>query len=212
MTTTQPLPPCRPPRRLRRWLTVFGVPLTLAGLWLAGFLWFAVDVPEQVADPSSPTDAIVVLTGGSERLSTGLTLLRQKMGRKLFISGVYRGVDVTEILRLSRQKPNEVECCIVLGHAADNTIGNAAETAAWMQTEGFHSLRLVTANYHMRRSLAEFHYAMPDVMIVPHPVFPDKVKQNWWLWPGTAHLIATEYTKFLGAKLRHLGEKLEDLP
>ncbi|HVI51980.1 MAG TPA: YdcF family protein [Candidatus Sulfotelmatobacter sp.] len=198
-------------RTVRRVFPLTGIGLALAAAWLAGLLWYAAVMPEQLDDSTTATDAIVVLTGGTERLDTGLNLLRQKMGRKLFVSGVYRGVDVSELLRLSRQKPDEVECCIVLGHAADNTVGNAVETAAWMRSEGFHSLRLVTSNYHMERSLLEFRYAMPDVTIVPHPVFPHKVKlSQWWLWPGTAHLIAAEYTKFLGAHLRHWIELLED--
>lgn len=172
--------------------------------WAAGFFWFAVTMPNHVDDPLRPTDAIVVLTGGSERLTTGLALLAEKKAKKLLVSGVYRGVEVAELLRLSRRTPDEVECCIVLGYTADNTLGNAAETAAWMTSEGFASLRLVTANYHMQRSLFEFRQAMPEVVVVPHPVFPDTVKQNeWWRWPGTAHLIATEYTKFLLAVARH---------
>ncbi len=140
-----PIIPPPLPRSLLRWL-----PPALAIVWLVGFFWFAADVPDQVADTTTATDAIVVLTGGSERLDAGLSLLRLKMAKKLFVSGVYRGIDVAELLRLSRQKPEELECCIVLGHAADNTVGNAVETAAWMRGEGYHSLRLVTANYHMR--------------------------------------------------------------
>lgn len=172
-------------------------------LWLGGFLWFALTLPERVADPDTPTDAIVVLTGGSERLSTGIALLRDGKARKLFVSGVYRGVEVAELLRLSRQTPQEVECCIVLGYAADNTEGNAVETAAWMAREGFTSLRLVTGSYHMRRSLLEFRGAMPAVRMVPHPVFPGAVRlRDWWRWPGTAHLIATEYMKYLVALAR----------
>jgi len=196
-----------PLRRLTRLaFTWTGALAVLALAWLAGFIWYAADMPDRVADTLTATDAIVVLTGGSERLDTGLSLLRQKMGRKLFVSGVYHGVDVAELLRLTRQKPDEVECCIILGHAA-------VETAAWMHAEGFHTLRLVTANYHMRRSLLEFHEAMPDTLIIPHPVFPDTVKQGqWWMWPGTAHLIATEYTKYLAAQVRHWVETLEDAP
>lgn len=182
-----------------RYLLRLAVAMAAFGLvWTGGFLWFAVTLPDRVDDPLTPTDAIVVLTGGSERLSTGLQLLRQKRARKLFVSGVYRGVEVAELLRLSRQAPAEVECCIVLGYAADNTEGNATETAAWMEKERFRSLRLVTGSYHMRRSLLEFKGVMPDVEMVAHPVFPDSVKQDkWWLWPGTAHLIATEYVKYL---------------
>ena len=186
---------------LRTALTVAG----LAALWLIGLVWFATSLPDLVEDPDSPTDAIVVLTGGSERLSTGIDLLRHKRAYKLFVSGVYRGVEVAELLRLLRQKPEEVECCIVLGHAAESTEGNAVETAAWMNREKFRSLRLVTGSYHMRRSLLEFQSVMPDVVVVPHPVFPTQVKQDeWWRWPGTAHLIATEYMKYLVAMIRQL--------
>ena len=65
-----------------------------------------------------------------------------------------------------------------------------------------HSIRLVTAAYHMRRSLLELHAAMPGVRIVPHAVFPVTVKSDWWRWPGTARLIAREYTKFVVAWAR----------
>ena len=51
------------------------------------------------------------------------------------------------------------------------------ETAQWMASEGFHSLRLVTASYHMPRSLLEFSRAMPDIGIMPNPVFPERLKQ-----------------------------------
>jgi len=179
----------------------------LAGFWLAGLIAFAADIPDRLEDGTTHTDAIVVLTGGSERLETGLRLLRQGLGDKLFVSGVYRGVDVNELLRLSRQRPDPLECCIVLGHSADNTLGNAAETAQWMKQEGFHSLRLVTGNYHMRRSLSEFRNALPDAVIIPHPVFPDAVKRDhWWLWPGTAHLIVGEYMKFLLGQARQWAQ------
>ncbi len=184
----------------------------LAAGWLAGLIAFAADIPDRLEDPGSHTDAIVVLTGGSERLDTGLALLRQGLADKLFVSGVYRGVEVNELLHLARQKPDQVECCVVIGHSADSTWGNAIETAQWMKSQGYRSLRLVTGNYHMRRSLSEFRHALPDALIIAHPVFPDSVKRNqWWLWPGTAHLIIGEYMKFLLGLLRHLAEAQETL-
>ena len=65
------------------------------------------------------------------------------------------------------------------------------------------SLRLVTAAYHMPRSLLEFRHAMPEIEIVPHPVFPENFKQrDWWRWPGSASLIVREYSKYLVARLR----------
>jgi len=110
---------------------------------------------------------------------------------------------VTELLRVSRQTPDSVACCVVLGHEADNTLGNARETAQWMENEGFHSLRLVTASYHMPRSLLEFSRAMPDIEIVPNPVFPEFLQEApWWQSRRSTLLIASEYIKYLAAILR----------
>jgi uncharacterized SAM-binding protein YcdF (DUF218 family) len=178
-----------------------GLAAALTALWLGGFLWFVHLVPGRVADPDSDTDAIVVLTGGSLRVESGLQLLAAGKAKKLFVSGVYHGVDVGELLRVSRQAPERVECCIVLGHAAESTEGNAAETAAFMAKEGFTSLRLVTANYHMPRSLIEFARAMPDVRVIPYPVFPE-IDAGWWRRPAGVALFAEEYMKYLATLVR----------
>ena len=172
-------------------------------LWLLGLAWFATILPTAVSEPERATDAIVVLTGGRGRVHQGLKLLAERRAKKLFVSGVYRGVDVKELLRISRQSPQDLVCCIALGYEADSTRGNAVETAAWMRAQGLRSLRLVTAAYHMPRSLIEFKRLMPDIQIVPHPVFPeDFTRRRWWPWPGGAILIAKEYSKYLIALLR----------
>ena len=171
--------------------------------WLGGLLWFA--TPPAADTRTAATDAIVVLTGGSLRLESGIDLLREGKGRKLFVSGVNQQVDLDDLLGVSGHAPDWALCCIVLGHQADNTFGNAQETAQWIRGQGFHSLRLVTAWYHMPRSLLEFDRAMPEIDIVAHPVFPDQVKQErWWAWRGTAALLVNEYAKYLGALARPL--------
>jgi len=189
---------------MKRWLRIAGVlALVLAMLWLIGLWRFAAGLPRDIAKPDEATDAIVVLTGGSLRVEGGLRLLAEGKAKKLFISGVYRGVDVAELLRVSRQSPDAVACCVVLGHTADNTAGNARETAQWMQSEGFRSLRLVTASYHMPRSMLEFTRAMPDKEIVPNPVFPEALRETpWWRSRTGLLLIAGEYTKYLVALVR----------
>lgn len=180
---------------LPRLLALFGVVLLI---WLGGLIWFAANLPHQVDNPDRETDAIVVLTGGSGRVAQGIELLAEGRGQKLFISGVYRGVDVDALLNLVREEPENLVCCIALGYRADNTRGNALETAKWLRENDFRSLRLVTASYHMPRSLLEFHRVMPDIVILPHPVFSDNFKQSdWWLWPGSAYLLASEYSKYL---------------
>jgi len=192
--------------RLARWIRRgIWAALVLLCVWCGGFVWFVRQIPTEPGDPDRVTDAIVVLTGGSLRVESGLALLAAGKGAKLFISGVYHGVEVVDLLRLSRQAPEKVACCIALGHAADSTFGNALETAAWMRAEKLHSLRLVTANYHMPRSLLEFARAMPEVAIVPNPVFPEISRdKRWWLRPGSLALALVEYDKYLLALLRPL--------
>jgi uncharacterized SAM-binding protein YcdF (DUF218 family) len=183
-----------------RLLAVLAAP---AVLWLAGLLWFVAAIPREVADPATPTDAIIVLTGGSQRLAAGLDLLATGVSRRLFVSGVHQGVELGELMRVQHRPQDWLACCITLGHAADSTLGNAQESAAWMRAEGLHSLRLVTASYHMRRSLFEFHRAMPEVAIIAHPVFPDRLRGvRWWASPENAVLVVGEYDKYVGAVLR----------
>ncbi|MBV8534558.1 MAG: YdcF family protein [Alphaproteobacteria bacterium] len=170
--------------------------------WLAGLVWFAdrIPSPDETVVPQQTTDAVVVLTGGPLRLKAGIELLEAGKAKKLFVSGVSRQVDLSELLRTAQTARSAVACCVALGYDATDTAGNAAETRLWMEHEGFHSLRLVTANYHMQRSLLEFRRAMPDVAIVPNPVYPDSFKRShWWAWPGTFALIVTEYQKYLAA-------------
>jgi len=173
------------------------------GVVFVSLLSFVEQIPASSVSANEQTDAIVVLTGGSDRLDEGLNLLSEKKAKKLFVSGVYRGVDVQRLLSLSRRSPDDLLCCIDVGHAAISTEGNAAETKEWMAREGYTSLRLVTASYHMPRSLQEFRHHMPEVRLVPHAVFPEQFKRDqWWKWPGTASLILTEYAKYLMSSVR----------
>jgi len=195
-------------RRLKRLSVLAGGLLVAYGI---GFLWFTTLLPTEVVSDPRPTDAIVVLTGGSDRLGVALDLLSEDKGKKLFVSGVYRGVDVRQLLDLSQHSPADLSCCVVLGYEADNTRGNAIETAAWMKEQGFTSLRLVTATYHIPRSLLEFRRLMPAIEIVQHPVFPEHFKrENWWMWPGSSTLLITEYTKYLVALVRGVFDPLLD--
>lgn len=195
-------------RRAPTWIGLFALLLAVpAVVYAAGLFWFAESIPHATDDDGSATDAIVVLTGGAARIGTGLELLRQGRARKLFVSGVYRGVDVQELLRTQRQAPESLECCIVLGYSAETTEGNAAETSDWIAQEGYRSLRLVTAAYHMPRSLIEFRRAMPTVRIVAHPVILESFRrEDWWAWPGTLRVVVDEYHKLIAALVRpYLG-------
>ena len=181
---------------------------TLAALliWTAGLFSFAGSIPKSIEDPDRHTDSIIVLTGGSGRMEEGLNLLELNMAKRLFVSGVYQGVDVKTLFKMFQRNPWHLETRVGIG-TATNTLGNATETAEWIAGKGFRSMRLVTASYHMPRSLLEFKHAMPNAQITAHPVFPAHVKvDEWWAWSGTAELIAGEYNKFLFAWLRQQTE------
>jgi uncharacterized SAM-binding protein YcdF (DUF218 family) len=187
--------------RSLRWLGLLA--LTALALWLGGLAYFVASSLSIRSDPSIPTDAIVVLTGGRLRLETGLQLFAAGGSKKLFVSGVNQHVDEGELLRTLGPLGQRAACCIVLGHEADNTFGNARETATWMQEEGYTSLRLVTSWYHMRRGLLEFAQAMPQVTIIAYPVFARHTEsESWWSWYGQLELIVTEYDKYLWAWVR----------
>jgi len=197
----------------RRLARLAGAFLVLFLIWLGGLIYFTALIPDSVADPTTATDGIVVLTGGSDRLREGLQLLADGKAKRLLISGVYRDASLTDLLQtgeapagLSQQM---IACCIAIGYRAGNTLGNATEAAEWAAANDLHSLRLVTADYHMPRSLLEFSHALPGALILPHPVFPEEVKrERWWLWPGTASLVVSEYHKYLAALVRSWIDRL----
>jgi uncharacterized SAM-binding protein YcdF (DUF218 family) len=177
----------------------WGARLALVGgvAIVVGLVRFAVPPPAE-SNPM-PTDAIVVLTGGNLRLQTGVELMREGKGRVLFVSGVGGRVGLDRVLQAAGEETRQwLICCVVLGHEAENTSGNAVETAQWMRRLGFHSLRLVTSWWHMPRSLLDFERAMPDIEIVPHPVFPEHLEQyNWWSRHGMPLALIVEYGKYL---------------
>lgn len=192
---------------MKRVLKVFAFVVTFAVLvWLAGWIWFASIIPFPVTEPDyaqlEKTDAIVVLTGSPGRIETGLKLLQNEAAARLFISGAGAKVSIADLVPDEVEQIAGIEDAITLGHEATDTPGNAIETAAWARREQIRSIRVVTAAYHMPRSLLELEAAMPDVTIIPHPVFSERVKADWWRWPGTANLIAREYTKYILTWLR----------
>jgi uncharacterized SAM-binding protein YcdF (DUF218 family) len=167
-------------------------------IWGAGLTWFAGQIPRAAGVALVPTDAAVVLTGGSGRLDVGIDLLEQGWAGTLFVSGVYERVDVHTLLDLFRRQDPQLACCIELGYAAGNTRGNAIETVDWARRKGVSSITLVTSNYHIPRANYEFGRYLSGISIQLHPVLPDRYDiENWWRDIATFKLVAWEYSKFL---------------
>lgn len=188
----------------RTLLVVLAVILPIA----VGFVHFMANLPPPTSDMSE-TDAIVVLTGGSDRIPAALSLLQEGKAKKLFVSGVHRGVDVDALLRVDgdpSQKPDAALAKrIDLGDMAADTFGNSVESVAWMRANHFKTMRLVTADYHMPRALIEFRMEAPDLQIVANPIRPSRTQNTpWWRDRPMFGLLLGEYGKYLVAKWRYL--------
>lgn len=198
---------------IRYFLTIT---LTLAGIWLLGLLIFIGYVQLQETTDAiftgTPADGIVVLTGGEGRVAVGLTLLKEKRGKRLLISGVHPETNKQNILPAQAANDKEnirlLQCCTDLGYAAGSTLGNAEEAAAWAKQQNAKSLVIVTAAYHLPRARLECARSMPDVTLRFFPLYRENVKldvaklKEPWEIPGTVQLIATEYSKYLFAAWR----------
>jgi uncharacterized SAM-binding protein YcdF (DUF218 family) len=208
-----------PNQRRRGWGSRLGhLVLGLLTLWLIGLLGFIAVIPGPASkiDTDSPTDAIIVLTGGGDRLAEGFRLLDRGLSKRLLISGVATGVTLEQLIdRLGDQRgtapsAEELACCVTLGYEAGNTVGNADESAEWVRVNGAKSVRLVTANYHMLRSLLEFRRKVPGLVVIPNPVFPGEVRDpHWFVKPRTLFLLINEYHKYLFALGRWLPEEVQ---
>jgi uncharacterized SAM-binding protein YcdF (DUF218 family) len=164
-------------------------------VWGIGFVLFFMLLPAEPKDITTSTDATVVLTGGKGRVQYGFALMQQGLAKKLFISGVNPKVKMPELIELQKIKPDHpILPQTHLGYNAQNTVENASETALWAKQEEVKSIRLVTTNYHIWRSMIEFSRALPGVTIISHPV--DEPIQ----WTRKQFgLLLTEYHKFLWA-------------
>ena len=205
-TTTTPAPSARPVARQVVRIAALCI-LAHAIVALAGFFVFVNSIERTERSPAARTDAIVALTGGAQRIGDAIDLLERGYGKRLLITGVNERTSREQIARLNPGQRRLFECCVDLDYRARNTIGNAIETRRWMQDNGFHSLIVVTSNYHMPRTLTELDHVLPGARKVPYPVVTGSVHlDDWWRDPGTAKLLAYEYAKLLAVYFRKVFE------
>jgi uncharacterized SAM-binding protein YcdF (DUF218 family) len=179
-----------------------GLGVAIAG-FIVGFIAFALSATTVKEPGLHSADAIVVLTGGEDRINVALGLLRQGVGRRLLISGVNPRTSIGAIRDQTGEERQLFECCVDIGREAHDTIGNAEETREWAAPRGYRTLVVVTSSYHMPRTLTEFARAMPDVSLISHPVYSRNLRDHvWWQSPGTLRFLLSEYVKLIAASAR----------
>mgnify|MGYP001050386273 CR=1 FL=1 len=181
-----------------------GLVALAAMVLFAGGLWlFARAIDGSAAVLPERADGIVVLTGGPDRIGDGVELLASGRARRMLITGVRKGVSLETLGKPMPQFRQVMACCADLEYTAQNTVGNAIAARMWMRRNGYHSLIVVTSNFHMPRALIEFRRAMPGVTLYSHPVNSDRVSvENWWRDGPVARLVILEYGKFVVAWCR----------
>jgi uncharacterized SAM-binding protein YcdF (DUF218 family) len=167
-----------------------------ATIWLAGFGWFLY-LASRVAPPAPHVDAIVVLTGGPDRVEVALRLLASGAADRLLVSGVGEKTDLADLTHLAGIDPAPLEQRITMGHAAHSTRGNAVETAAWAHEHGVGTLLVVTSWFHMPRALVELRRAIPEVTSHCYPV--GRLGAAELTHGGGAGRVIGEYHKYLAA-------------
>jgi len=170
---------------------LFKLLATIAMVWCLGFALFMLLLPKPLE--GNTTDAIVVPTGGAGRIDRGIALLKAHQARRMLVTGVGSGVGPRDLAREYDTSPHLFDCCIDLGTEAVDTRSNAAETADWVRTHSYRTVRLVSSDWHVPRATMELKAALgPNVIIMGDGV------------PGSPRLgtLINEYNKWL---LRRVG-------
>jgi uncharacterized SAM-binding protein YcdF (DUF218 family) len=175
---------------------LFATGAAALALWLLGFSWF-LHLATHYKQPEERVNAIVVLTGGPDRVEVALRLLAGGAAERLLVSGAGDKTDLAALARRAGLDPTPLEQQITMGHAAHSTRGNALETAAWSREQGIVSVLVVTAWFHMPRALVELRRAMPSLKVLPYPV--GQFSAADLARPGPAWRVVGEFHKFLAA-------------
>jgi len=187
---------------------LFIVLLTLIPPTWYYLIWgFANNFPLEIENAEQQTDAIIVLTGGTKRINEGITLLNNGSGKKLFISGVDPSVKAKDLILSNWVNRDNLIRNTFLGKSARNTHENAVEINKWTSDNNVKSIRIVTAYYHMPRSVLEITKTNPRLEVIMHPVFPKQLTPEWWLSPNTAILITGEYFKYVYSSFRYWSKR-----
>src|SRR3954453_4446474 len=195
-----PSAPVNAPRGWLRAAVVAALAIVFVGAAI-GFVGFLTQLRGAETRPDRRADGIVVLTGGSSRVSDAMELLAGGYGKRLLISGVHPTSAASDISRSLPENQKFFHCCVDLDRSAVNTRSNAAETRRWAHERGFKSLIVVKSNYHMPRAIVELSHAMPEIALIPYAVVGDKWREEpWWASSAPLRLLLSEYVKYVAAE------------
>ena len=157
-------------------------------LYAIGFVVFAFTLGKPAAANAQPTDAAVVLTGASGRIEHAIDVVRKGKAKRLLIAGADPSVTKRDLARRIPGSGALLKCCVDLGSESVDTRSNAEEASRWLGKHQFHSVRLITSDWHMRRARYEFR----KVLKGKYDILPDAVRTE----PSFLTLFG-EYNKYV---------------
>ncbi|MES2494135.1 MAG: YdcF family protein [Pseudomonadota bacterium] len=164
--------------------------------WIFGFLWFAIFLPR----PAGPdrTQGVVVLTGSEGRIARALEVVRTGLAPRMLVSGVDREVRPREFAAQYGVSKRLLACCVTLGYESVDTRSNAREAARWIAGNRIRSVRLVTADWHMRRAALDLAKMAPPGLTVVEDAVPTR---------PSFKVLFLEYHKFVVRLVQGLWER-----
>jgi uncharacterized SAM-binding protein YcdF (DUF218 family) len=157
-------------------------------LYAIGFVVFAFTLGKPAAANAQPTDAAIVLTGASGRIEHAIDVVRERKAKRLLIAGADPSVTKRDLAQRIRGSAALLKCCVDLGSESVDTRSNAEEAGRWLAKHQFHSVRLITSDWHMRRARYEFR----KVLKGKYEILPDAVRTE----PSFLTLFG-EYNKYV---------------
>jgi uncharacterized SAM-binding protein YcdF (DUF218 family) len=117
------------------------------------------------------SDAILVLSGGENRIAAGFRAWRQGTARELYILGAGGKAKLDLILPGHAPLSAEEERRVHIEGWSENTMENAYSANSVVRERGFRRVVLVTGDYHMPRARLSLRTVFPpEVSIATFPV------------------------------------------
>lgn len=181
---------------------LFRLLLLLLALWVGGLIAFGQHV--HGPDPRiGPAEGIVVLTGSSGRIMAGLDLLQQRPQARMLITGVATATRREELTQAFGITSAQFACCVELDRVARDTVGNAEQTALWVQRNSINSIVVVTSASHLPRSIVELRRRLPAIELYSLPTrVGDDEPLRWGQGISALRRFVVEYNKYLASLTR----------
>lgn len=158
------------------------------------------------ADNLSRADAIVVVSGDSDRMKQAIDLYKQGYASRLILSGAAKDGFPSNALAMHIEAsqsgiPNEA---VILEEKANNTYENALYTKEIVLSQGMKNIILVTSPYHQRRVYETFKnvFKGSNIQLQNSPSIYSSWKPNdWWNTERESHLTQEEILKMIWASI-----------